>query len=143
MNPQNPEHITFRPGGLTRRLVGGPLSAGATAKRDLSRYYTMVNLRFESWWRDRRVTNDVWEVIAAFVETRYWDVIPGPETIREQFGSFCRSPLASRFPQGDRNQAAWALEMADYDDVVAIIDHAEIELKSPDDATAGATSAAS
>ena len=137
---QAPEHVTFRPGNLAERIARSPLAPGATAKRDLGRYYDLLDLVLEEWEDIYQVTTQEWGVIKAFVATRYWEVIPEPKEFYEQFESFLRSPMSKGFDHQLKVSAATALKQADRTEVRAIIWEAE-STPPPDAATAGATSA--
>jgi hypothetical protein len=143
MNPQNPEHITFRPGALTERLTRGPLSAGATAKSDLSRYYALVNTQFDVWWQGNAMNDDAWSVIVAFIATRGWETVPYPVPFQDHFFSFLRSPMAKDLDKQEKAVAVNAIVSASYADIVAIVDHAEDDATNLAFSTADATSAAS
>ena len=123
------EHVTFRPGELSERLFGGPLSAGATAKRDLSRYYVVLGERFDDWWNANGMWDVPWGVIVEFVGTRGWDTIPTPSAFFGQFEQYLRSPMASGVEPAIRRDARDALSVADPVDVIAVIDRAEQELR--------------
>lgn len=140
MNQQNLEHVTFRPGNLAERLVVGPLSPGATAKRSLWRYYALLDAEIEEWMTALEVSADAMIAIRAFIDTRYWEAIPETIDFWRQFASFARSPLAARFVHATLVEAADALKSATRTCLVALIDLAEA---SPAAATADATSAAS
>jgi hypothetical protein len=143
------EHVTFRPGELAERLFAGPLSAGATAKRDLIRYYAVLDARFDDWWNANQLWEAPWDVIVDFVEAQGWDAVPTPADFLTRFEQFLKSPLASRIERGLLRDALDGVRGADEVDVVAILDRAEREIASapqppafPDEPTAGATSAA-
>lgn len=133
--------VSFRAGALNDRLRSGPLTAGGKTKRDLARYYGLLEQEMGEWWREIGGTDASWEVIVAFVSTRYWDTIPSPEAFHAHFGSFVRSPMASSFDKNSKANADAMLRGANSLTVAAIIDRAEVS--QPSDATAGATSAAS
>lgn len=145
------EHVTFRPGELAEQLARGPLSPGGIAKRDLIRYYTMVNTAFDQWAVGWTMTGEAWDVIVDFAATRGWEIIPYPETITAQFKQFLTSPLGQRHDRVSRSMAAAALMNADYPELVGIIHAAETGLTHPrfrrspqgSAATAGATLAGS
>lgn len=123
------EHVTFRPGELADRLFGGPLSAGATAKRDLTRYYLALGERFDDWWNANGMWDVPWGVIVEFVGTRGWDTIPTPSAFLGHFEQYLRSPMATGVDAAIRREARDALSGADPVDVIAIIDRAEQELR--------------
>ena len=82
--------------------------------------------------------------VDAFVNTRYWDTIPTPQEFRDHFDSFSHSPMAAAFTKATREDATASIQTADHLAVAAIIDRVEASAQeSQDDATAGATLAAS
>jgi hypothetical protein len=138
----NPEHITFRPGELLERLTRGPLSAGATAKRDVGRYYALLDDAWAHWRHYTLMDGSGWPPVVAFIATREWVAVPGPKQFFEQFRSFLRSPMAEEFNRIDLSAAATAVSLATAVEVAAIIDRAEVDFRSQASATVGATSAA-
>jgi hypothetical protein len=143
---QDREHVTFRPGDLLERLRVSRLTLGATAKRDLARYYRLIDAEFEAWSKDRGVTDQTWAAIGAFVCTRSWPTPPGPPTPIGFFAeaqSFFASSWGYAFGE-EKDTALRALRGLSAAQVVGIIDAAESELAPPPlvaVATRGATSA--
>lgn len=137
--------VSFRAGVLNDRLRAGPLTAGAKTKRDLWRYYALLDAAMGEWSSVLEVTDEEMEAIKAFIDTRYWESIPETDDFWRQFLSFARSPLATRFGKECLLDAANALKSADRTALLALIDRAEVGASSPQQgaATAGATSAAS
>jgi hypothetical protein len=136
--------VSFRAGALNERLRAGPLTAGGKTKRDLIRYYTLLDTGFEGWWKDQGISDDAWDVVVAFVNTRYWDTLPDLMGFFQQFLSFLQSPMAESFAKEERAAARLAVAQADLLQMAAIIDRAEVSSQAEQaDATAGATLAAS
>jgi hypothetical protein len=137
--------VSFRAGALNDRIRSGPLTAGGKTKRDLMRYYELLDEAMGEWWEAVSIEDESWDVIVAFINTRYWETIPMPKAFASQFDNFIRSPMAEPFGRIARSAAAAAIREADYLALTSIIDRAEVmgaaSLKA--DATAGATSAAS
>lgn len=138
-----PEHVTFRPGELLERLQVSRLTVGATAKRDLGRYYRLIDTVFDKWAKRKSVTDQTWNAIGAYVCTRSWKYLPTPDTFYDQASDFFASTWGLAY-SGDRQAAMIALADLDHAEVVAIIDGAESELSPPHPAAtrAGATSVA-
>lgn len=138
-----PEHVTFRPGELIERLRVSRLTVGATAKRDLGRYYRLIDTVFDQWAQRKALTDQTWNAIGAFVCTRSWRMLPDAASFYEAASDFFASTWGAAYT-GDRQAAMIALADLDLAEVCAIIDGAESELAPPNRvaATAGATSAA-
>lgn len=137
-------HITFRPGEeLRARLASGLLSTGAKAKRDLLRYYRLLDFEFDRWWTRRNVDEDQWFFVTQFVQSRSWRTIPSPRDFIHDFEGFMESVQQIGYPKGTK--ALTLSKVADLSAVefLAIIDRAQDEVTARDAATAGATSAAS
>jgi hypothetical protein len=138
---QDREHVTFRPGDLLERLRESRISLGATAKRDLGRYYRLIDAEFDEWEKDRKPTERTWSAVATFVATRTWDQPPDPLTFFAQAQSFLGSAMGSSFADV-ASDALRCLRGIERTTVAAIIDAAESELRPPPlvaAATAGAT----
>jgi hypothetical protein len=128
--PQDREHVTFRPGDLLERLRVSRLTLGATAKRDLSRYYALIDAEFDSWEKERKPTDVTWNAIGTFVCTRSWPKTPDPLTFFSQAQSFFGSALGSAYA-GVVADALRCLRGITPTAVAAIIDAAESELTPP------------
>jgi hypothetical protein len=127
---QDREHVTFRPGDLLERLRVSRLTLGATAKRDLARYYRLIDAEFDSWEKERKPTDRTWAAIGTFVCTRSWPTTPDPLTFYAQAQSFLGSALGSAFADG-ATDALRCLRGISPTTVAAIIDAAESELTPP------------
>lgn len=139
----DPPHVTFRPGELLARLSGGPLSPGSTAKRDLTRYYYLIDGQFTDWWKRTEMTVEGWKIMVIFASTREWDYIPDQRNFAMFLQSFLRSRMAKNIAPEVRQKLIEALLFTTSIDVIAIIDRVEFgELTSLDVPTGDATSAA-
>jgi hypothetical protein len=138
------EHVNFRGGELMDRLRGGPLSVGATAKRDLIRYYQLIEGSFDGWYNGHSLDDEAWDAICEFVATREWVLPFAPYYFRDQARQFLASPMGQRHKRV-RDAVLAALGDVRYPELVGIIDAAEREVKyqtqpdQPDAATGGAT----
>lgn len=130
MGDETREHVTFRPGELLERLMVSRLSLGATAKRDLGRYYRLIDTEFDSWAKERGITDLVWNAIGTFVCTRSWPLLPTPSTFYEQAVGFFNSVQGAAYAEY-RKAALAALSGVSNAQVAAIIDGAESELAPP------------
>ena len=128
--PQDREHVTFRPGDLLERLRVSRLTLGATAKRDLGRYYRLIDAEFDSWEKERKPTDQTWTAIGTFVCTRSWPTTPDPVTFYAQAKGFFDSNWGSAFGDEMAN-ALRCLRGITPTTVAAIIDAAESELTPP------------
>jgi hypothetical protein len=138
-------HITFRPGEeLRARLASGRLSTGAKAKRDLLRYYDLLDAEFDRWWERRKVDEDQWFFITQFVQSRSWRVLPpaGRDFIHD-FEAFMEGVQQIGYPKGTKALALSKVADLSAVELLAVIDHAQDEVTARGAATAGATSAAS
>ena len=131
--------VSFRAGALNDRLRSGPLTAGGKTKRDLARYYALLEQSLNEWSVGVLVGDGVWDVIVAFVNTRYWDTIPLPLEFFQHFDSFARSPMAKDFDKQTKSTASSALRSVDFITLAAIIDRGEVNSQAG--AKAGGTSA--
>ena len=130
MSDKEREHVTFRPGELLERLLVSRLSLGATAKRDLGRYYRLVDTEFDEWAKERKLTDQTWNAIGTFVCTRSWPLPPAPATFYAEALSFFNSSWGAAFKE-QQATALRALTGINNAQVVAIIDGAESELAPP------------
>ena len=142
MANDGPEHVTFRPGDLIERLRVSRLTLGATAKRDLGRFYRLIDTEFEAWSKERALTDSTWNAVGAFVCTRSWPLIPTPVSFYAEAQSFFASTWGMAFKE-HKDDALRVLRGITNAQVVAVIDAAESELSPPPlvaVATRGATS---
>ena len=138
--------VSFRAGALNSRLRSGTMAAGAVAKRDLARYYVLIDDAIKGWRSRTAIDRQAWMLIVGFVWTRDWTVIPEMESFATQFGSYLRSPMAGDYSKAVKSRAMAAIAGITLAETYAIIDAAEADTwVSPDldAAIAGATSAAS
>lgn len=135
------EHVTFRPGELRERLQVSRLTLGATAKRDLGRYYRLIDTEFEQWAKTFAITDQTWNAIGTFACTRAWPRLPTPSTFYAEAVLFFDSVQGAAY-KAQRSDALQALIGVGNVQVAAIIDGAESELAPPQAlaARAGATS---
>jgi len=140
-------HITFRPGEeLRARLASGLLSTGAKAKRDLLRYYELLDAEFDRWWERRKVDEDQWFFIATFVQTRAWRTRPTARDFIHDFEAFMESVQQIGYPKGTKALALSKVADLSPAELLAVIDRAQDEVMrraDQDGATAGPTLAAS
>lgn len=127
---QDREHVTFRPGDLLERLRVSRLTLGATAKRDLARYYRLIDGEFDAWSKERDLTDKTWSAIGAFVCTRSWPSAPTPLGFYAEAQSFFASTWGAAFAD-EREGALRALRGISAAQVVGVIDAAESELTPP------------
>lgn len=130
MGDETREHVTFRPGELLERLMVSRLSLGATAKRDLGRFYRLIDTEFDAWAKERGLTDDTWNAIGAFVCTRSWPLLPAPPTFYAEAQSFFNSTWGASYAE-QKAAALRALTGLSNAQVAAVIDGAESELAPP------------
>lgn len=121
-------HISFRPGELRERLTAGLLASGTKAKRDLIRYYKLMDATFDQWWDRRRVDDDQWFFVATFVKSRAWKELPTPRAFLDAFEGFMDGVVGIGYPRGTKSLAVSKVADLSFAEMLAIIDRAQDEV---------------
>ena len=98
----------------------------------------------EQWWAETGMDEDLWVLMAQFVHTRSWRMLPTAQEFTGQLEEFLDSVLALGYPKAFKTRAMRSMEGLSFAEMVAILDRAQDEIRPPRaSAIAGATSAAS